>query len=118
MIHVDARLLPFLAFYGLVVREGNLLLTSLADHIVVAGTGYTGSAPSAPQTPLTSTTSWIYGTGIVEVVLSDPYGTRYTDPPANLVEARAERAVLVSWDTNTHIGIPVCLPDPGPDCPE
>ena len=117
MIHVDARLLPFLSFYGLVVREGNLLLTALADHIVVAGTGYTGSAPDAPETPLTSTTSWIYGTGIVELALSDVYGTQYTDPETNTVEARAERAVLASWDTNTHYAALACIPDPGPVCP-
>lgn len=117
MVHVDSRLLPFLAFYGLVVRDGNQLLTSLADHIVVAGTGYTGSAPNAPQTPLTSTTSWIYGTGLMQVVLGPVTLYDTTDWQSNFVEARAERPVIVSWDTSTHIGIPVCLPDPGPECP-
>ena len=118
MIHVDARLLPFLGFYGLVMRDGNQLVTSLADHIVAAGTGYIGSAPATPQTPLTGEESWIYGTGLMELVLGPVDAYVSTDSASNTVEARAERPVLVSWDTQTHIGIPVCIPDPGPACTE
>lgn len=118
MIHVEKRLIPHLAFAGLAVQNGTRLVTTLGDHIVVTGTGYTGSAPGEGSSSMFY--SWIYGTSMVEVLLgpidvfTDVAGavTRTT----NKVEYRAERIALAHWDRQAHIGIAVCLDDPLGDC--
>lgn len=118
MIHVEKRLVPFIAFYGLAVQQGQRLVTTLGDHIVVPGSGYTGSDPAGNAA--SENYSWIYGTSMVEVLLApiEVFG----DLPAqvnrstNVIEYRAERMALAHWDHAAHIGIPVCLEDPAGDC--
>ena len=118
MIHVEKRLIPHIAFNGLAVQNGTRLVTTLGDHIVVPGTGYTGADPAgnAPG----KFHSWIYGTSMVEVLLT-PVEV-YTDRAGaitrttNQIEYRAERMALAHWDRTAHIGIPVCLEDPMGDC--
>jgi len=118
MIHVEKRLIPHIAFSGLAVQNGRRLVTTLGDHVVVPGTGYTGSAPG--EGPSSRFYSWIYGTSMVEVLLG-PIEV-FTDQAqsvnrtSNLVEYRAERIALAHWDRQAHIGIPVCLEDPLGDC--
>ncbi len=119
MVHVSQKLLPFLEFYGQVVRQGNILQVAGTDHILVAGTGYDGSDPSLNQA---AGEQWMYGTSPVEVRLSDiqilPSSEREAlNRTTNTLEVRAERLALASFDyTVCHVGIPVCIPDPGPDC--
>lgn len=119
MIHVESRLTPYLAFYGLAVQNGQRLITTLGDHIVVPGSGYYGTDPAGNLPG--EFHSWIYGTSMVEVLLS-PIDVYPTDLAAavnrstNLVEYRAERMALAHWDRQAHIGIPVCLEDPAGDC--
>lgn len=118
MIHVEARVIPYLSFYGLAVASGNRLITTLGDHIVVPGTGYTGSDPEGNESSPFHT--WIYGTSMVEVLLSEimvpPDRVTSVDRENNDIEVYAERMALAHWDRQAHIGIPVCLEDPAGDC--
>ena len=120
MIHVPAELLPFLDFYGQVQREGNALLTYAADHHLVAGTGYPGTDPDGASE---AGVMWIYGTSPVALLYSTVYvpseSPRYSayDRSHNDVDVVAERMALAHFDRSAHVGIPVCVPDPGPDCP-
>ena len=119
MVHVPQTLVPFLEFYGLLVRQGNILQISGTDHILVAGTGYTGSDPSLNSA---AGEVWMYGTSPVEVRLSDIYMNPGSEREAlnrisNTLEIRAERLAMASFDFSTcHVGVPVCIPDPGPEC--
>ena len=119
MIHTPQRLVPFLQFYGLIIRNGNILQVAGTDHILVAGTGYDGSDPDLNSA---AGEVWLYGTSPVEVRLSDifliPDNERESlNRITNTIEIRAERLCMASFDyTVCHVGIPVCIPDPGPDC--
>ena len=72
MIHATPTTVAIWDHLGLIRVEGGLLLTAL-DTIVVAGSGYSGSAPvvgSAPQPPADlSAAAYAYGTGIVYTLL-------------------------------------------------
>lgn len=120
MIHVSPALLPFLAFYGVAVRDGFQVLTTIADHVVVAGTGYDGSAPEGSAASEGYT--WIYATSMVRAAVSDirtlPYLNRSGETNVNMWETRASRIVIAEWDLQAHGAIQVCLPDPGPSCTE
>ena len=119
MIHIPQTLVPFLEFYGQIIRQGNILQIAGTDHILVAGTGYTGSDPALNSA---AGEVWMYGTSPVEVRLSDIYMNPGSEREAlnrttNTLEIRAERMALASFDyTVMHVGIPVCIPDPGPEC--
>ena len=118
MIHVERRMLPFLAFYGLAIQSGQRLVTTLGDHIIVPGTGYTGSSPE--EDAAGDFYTWIYGTSMVEVLLSeivvDTDLAGAVNRSTNLIEYRAERMALAHWDRAIHIGVSVCLEDPAGIC--
>lgn len=118
-IHAPIGLAPFLEFYGLVYVDGNQLRTRLTDHVVVLGTGYAGLSPD--QTEPDDGVMWVYATSPVEVRLGEievrgvePSGI---DRSVNDIEVRATRPVLAHWDLSAHVAVPICIPDPGPDCP-
>lgn len=118
-IHVEQRVVPFLMFYGLAERNGNILQVRGTDHRFVAGTGYPGTDPdgAAPA----AGESWIYGTTPTEVRY-DPISvlpgseSEALNRSTNVVEVRAERLAVAYWDECAHVGTAVCLEDPGPDC--
>ena len=119
IIHVSQTILPYLTFYGVVVRNGNFLQVNGSDHNVIAGTGYSGNDPDGNAAPAGE--SWIYGTGPVNVVLSTvqivpDQAVAGIDRSVNEIEVRAERGVAAYFNPCAHIGLPVCLPDPGPEC--
>lgn len=118
VIHVPQSLVPFLTFYGLISRNGNILQVSNTDHVYVAGTGYSGSDPDGA---VSTTETWMYGTGPVNVYTSEimmvPGETfQAVDRSVNSVTFRAEFAFAAIFNPCAHIGLPVCIPDPGPDC--
>ena len=114
VIHVPAQLLPYLSFYGLVVRDGFTLGTTLGDHLVIAGSGYTGSGPG--NTPQPNNRAYIYATSMVRVGQS-PIETRSAyDRANNKARGLAFRVALAEFDGNAHAGVRVCLTDPGPEC--
>lgn len=118
MIHVEKRLVPLIAYAGMAVQSGQRLVTTLGDHIVVPGTGYTGSGPNGEAA--SANYSWIYGTSMVEVLLGPievvGSGGEVVNRTTNEIEIRAERIALAHWDRQAHIGISVCLEDPFGDC--
>ena len=118
-IHVEPKLVPFLAFYGLAVRDSSRSLgLALGDHRIVAGTGYAGTGPPAEVTQ--SGESWIYVTTPVRFYQS-PITPQATEEGAlnrseNRYQVAATRIVLAEWDETVHGAIRVCTPGPGPDC--
>jgi len=116
MIHATWPVVNLWFFLGALRREGALIL-DVFDNLVVAGTGYDGSAPAGSAVALDSTgaTSWAYATGIVQT-------KRHSDlrvVPDNLNEAiridtndeewRVERLVAAWWDGCVHAAINVNL---------
>lgn len=118
-VHVEPKLLPFLAHYQIAVRNGNVLDMALADYRIVAGTGYDGSGPSDEITQTGE--SWIYVTTPVRVFESaiiPPSGDPQSllNRATNRYRVAASRLVLAEWDLTVHGAIRVCTPPPGPDC--
>lgn len=120
MIHVAPALAPFLKFYGVVRREGFQVLTELADHAVVIGSGYPGTGPDG--SPPAAGYTWIYVTSMVRSemapVRSNTGLKRDGETQVNNVQAYASRLVIAEWDLTAHGAIEVCMPDPGPSCVE
>lgn len=115
MIHLPYKVLPYLAFYGVVIRDGFNLLTALADHIVVAGTGYPGTAPDG--SPAEGGSVWIYVTTPVRAQATEASVNSDLDQEGdNHWEAVASGLALAEWDLAAHAAIQVCIEDPGPDC--
>lgn len=117
MIHAPAPLMHHFAFYGLLEKNGNVWETK-SGNIVVPGTGYPGTDTAGAADP---GNLWIYGTSPVELRLSeiqvvpgDLAGA--IDRETNQIVVRAERYALAYWDLCAHVGVPVCLTDPGPAC--
>lgn len=113
VIHAPHFLLPFLQFYGQVEREGNVLRIQHTDHLLVAGTGYNGAGPDGT---VTAGEPWIYGTGPVGAAVSPTQLVRSVDWETNTLNVIAEAVAATYFSPCTHIGVPVCIPDPGPDC--
>lgn len=122
MIHVPAHLIPYLDFYGLITRvDGGTNFLFAGDHMIVTGTGYPGTGPSGQDGSSSDGIIWIYGTSFVRVWLSGvfpiaPIEAASVVKDTNDIEVRAERMALAEWDRTAHVGIPVCVPDPGPAC--
>lgn len=118
MIHVESRILPDIQYAGLAVQNGQRLTTSLGDHIIVPGTGYTGSSPDEDDPGAFH--SWVYGTSMVEVLTSDisvvGVGEEIINRTNNQVTARLEQLALAHWDRQCHVAVSVCLEDPYGDC--
>lgn len=116
MIHVPPKLLPFLAFYGVALREGFQVLTAIADHLVIASPGYQGSAPSGePDDP---STTWVYVTSIVRAAVSEVRAFPALNRSTDEIQTYASRVAIAEWDLQAHASIQICLPDPGPSCLE
>lgn len=117
MIHVPSEALPFLDFFQLVTRQGTQLVGRSVDHLIVAGSGYTGSGPGdiAPAAGFT----WFYATTPVQVRLGPTQSGGdwdQLDRATNELVVRAWRPALASWDRQCHLAVNVCLEDPGPLC--
>jgi hypothetical protein len=100
------------------VQNGQRLTTTLGDHVVVPGTGYTGAGPNGEAS--SAFHSWIYGTSMVEVLLGPivpvGVGSEVVNRTTNQMTVRVEQMALAHWDRQAHIAIPVCLEDPFGDC--
>lgn len=107
VIHVTLHALTYLAALQLVRREGNLLLT-VADTIVVADAGYTGSGPASD---VADDSVWAYATGGIIVRVGPehmvPGGNlgsgEAVDRATNTVEYRVEQKAAVGWDGCCHL---------------
>lgn len=123
IIHVPQFALPWLRFYGLVTRVGNVLQVTDTDHVYVAGSGYPNTDPDGNVLDLADGYVWFYGTGAVRVKLSTisvipEVEYQAIDRSVNNVEVRAERAAAAYFDPCAHLAVEACIPDPGPACGE
>lgn len=116
MIHATWPVVNLWFFLGALRREGALIL-DVFDNLIVAGTGYDGSAPDGSPVPLDTTgaTSWAYATGIVQTkrhqqtkVVPDTLNEAITID-VNDEEWRVERLVAAWWDGCVHAAINVDL---------
>lgn len=120
VIHVTAQVLPFLAFYGLVVRNGFVLESTLSDHLVVAGNGYVDIAPDGAAA--TAGRTWFYATSMIRAQAGPIEDRVVRGLPGVAAETNAQvavaiRPVIAEWDLNAHFAIEVGLPDVGPPIP-
>lgn len=93
-----------------VTASGRTWTTKLGS-LVVPGTGYTGTGPigHAQETPPAGQT-WIYGTGIVDVVLGRiEDGQVAINRDTNTAESRALRLAVAGFDPCCHYAIRMVL---------
>lgn len=117
MIHCTPQVLLMIhTLYGLEQRNG-LWMTPMGN-IVVADAGYDGSAPGGTAA---STSQWIYGTEVIEVLLSPvinlPNADLFGDEAAFMAEALDRtvdkvtvysfRAAAIRWDQQIHVAAQV-----------
>lgn len=98
LIHVPRSALPTLAAWNLATVVDGRLVTP-AGNLIVAGTGYTGSAPDG--TAAADGTAWIYATGAAWGYRSDPYVSRLRDSldrTSNTIRMLAERTYLIGFE--------------------
>lgn len=98
LIHVPRSALPTLAAWNLATVVDGRLVTP-AGNLIVAGTGYTGSAPDG--TAAAAGTAWIYATGAAWGYRSDPYVSRLRDSldrTSNTIRMLAERTYLIGFE--------------------
>lgn len=105
IIHVPSILIPALQAQFLVNKVGSQLVTT-NGNIVVAGSGYTGSAPDGTTT---DGVAWIYGTGPIfgyrsGIHVNPPEST--LDREINTVMAIAERTYVLGYSC-CLVGIPL-----------
>lgn len=119
MIHVPAFVVPYLTANQIIDVQGKLLLTKLGN-IVVAGVGYTGSAPGtadagSPTIDATQDTTWIYGTDVVtvwkekQIVVTQTTLAQAMDPTLNKVEYRATRFAATSMNRCVNLAVKLDL---------
>lgn len=110
LIHMQRGVAVHLAANHILEKKGPRLLTPLGS-VVVAAPGYTGSSPAGVAP--TNGTSWLYATGSVKMLQSEPQFTagnaselllRATNDSVLIVEQR----FTFAWDC-CHFAIPVSL---------
>jgi hypothetical protein len=125
MIHCTPQALFQAVLNGAVEKIGGLWVTPMGN-IVVGDAGYDGSAPGGTAA---AATQWIYGTEVVDYLLSPIQMLPEADPEAsgeglaefmaqamdrtlNKVTTYAARVALVRWDRNIHVGAEISLTVP------
>ncbi|MEU9323193.1 hypothetical protein AB0D91_05175 [Streptomyces canus] len=99
LIHVPRSALPTLAAWQLARLDDAGRLVTPAGNLIVAGSGYTGTAPDG-NTPADGTT-WIYATGAAFGYRSDVYVTpvrESLDRTSNTLRMLAERTYVIGFE--------------------
>lgn len=91
--------------YAYLVRRENGLILDIFDNVIVPMAGGDGSSPTN-VVPATKATSWIYGTAVPQVRLSDIVVDHVVDQTNNVDRAVASRAAAVTFDCGV-VGINV-----------
>lgn len=120
IIHAQPRVVSLWASENLieVSPDRTHLLTKLGSY-VVPGTGYAGGAPGVdPASKGNYSSSWIYATGMVHVLLDTPQARELeinqasiTSRSLNDAELRLEQAVAIVFDSCTHFAVRADLCD-------
>jgi hypothetical protein len=108
VIHLRPAVFSLLDHTDLSVNAG-VAKTQLGTK-VVPGVGYPGTSPA--QAALATTVEWAYATGSVELRRSEVFivpGSivEATDRAQNVTTFRAERHVLIVWDTRIHAAVKI-----------
>lgn len=117
MIHATRQVVGIWKAAQLVVRDGTRLF-DIYGNIVIPDAGYTGTSPDGEPDEVGE--SWAYGTGMVEVRMSEvtmvpdtnqanwiqqAIHRHPTDPEQNSTEVLAERVVSVIFDDCAHVAV-------------
>lgn len=109
IIHVTPAVLDALQPVR-VTDDPTVPLYTGAGTPIAVGAGYSGITPVGEAAP-TTTKDWIYASGPVEVRIDDnvtlPEIAEALDRQFNDVTYRAEKVVVVSWDTALQAGVQV-----------
>lgn len=117
MIHMTPQLLAHAHAEYLIDKVGNLWMSPMGN-IVVADAGYSGNGPFMTAN---STSQWIYGTSVIEVLLgpieflpaaalgdnSTAFMWEALDRTTNKVVVTAERLAGYRWDESIHVAAQV-----------
>lgn len=117
MIHMTPQVLAHAHAEYLIDKVNGLWLSPMGN-IVVADAGYSGNGPFMTAN---TTSQWIYGTSVIEVMLSPimfmPSADLANDPAAFMIEAldrtinkvvvTAERLAGYKWDESIHVAAQV-----------
>lgn len=107
MIHATAATVTHWSRFGLVRRQGPLLL-SPNDHYIVAGQGYPGTSPDG-EIPASIGSTWAYATGLVQVrrgplQILPTDDSEAVDRTNNTRTYRASRLAAAWWSGCCHLG--------------
>ena len=110
VIHADPATASSWTVYGGLTPVGDQLRTWLGTPVVV-GTGYIGADPAGGST-LGAGESWAFATGPLvygrsETIELAPTAAETVDRSNNDVIYRAERDILVAWDTALQAGVQI-----------
>lgn len=122
MIHCTPQVFYIAMENGSITRQGGRWVTPMGN-IVVADAGYDGSAPGGAAA---GASQWIYGTEVIDVLLSPvinlPNAALVDDDAAFMAEALdreinrvtvyAFRAAAIRWDQQIHVAAQVNLAIP------
>lgn len=121
IIHAQPRVVTAWSYAHLIeVSPDRTHLLTQQGTYVVPGTGYRGGAPGVdPASQGNSRASWIYGTGMVHILLDTPQSREFeinqaavTSRDLNNAEIRLEQGVAIVFDPCPHIAALVDLCDP------
>lgn len=113
MLHVQPQTAPSLLNARRVTSgQGDQLLLSVLDNIIVPGVGYSGIGPGN-ATPAAGT-AWIYATDLVatrlgEVMVTPDTVAEAIDRATNHIVFRAQRVMAASFDAACHFAVRVTL---------
>lgn len=117
MIHMTPQVLAHARAEYLLEKQGNLWLSPMGN-IVVADAGYSGNGPFVTAN---TTSQWIYGTSVIEVLLGPimffpnaelavdlgQFMAEALDRTTNKVVVTAERLAGYKWDESIHVAAQV-----------
>lgn len=112
MIHAAANVVSLWSSLGMVTRQGGIIQTVLGT-IVVTDPGYDGSGPQPGAAPASATSSWIYGTLLVDAHLGAVKVTDGYDEELNDHVTCANRLMVARFESCCHLRAEV---DPSTVC--
>lgn len=107
LIHVAPRVVGYLASLHLVDLQPDLTLRSKLGTKIIADQGYDGSAPGQAAPDATGATSWMYGTGPVDIRIGEVQLLAVLNQirPINDFVVYASEPFAATFDPCCHVGV-------------
>lgn len=107
LLHVAPRVVGYLAYLHLVDLQPDGTLRTKLGTRVVADQGYDGSGPGQATADATANTTWMYGTGPVDVRIGEPQLLAASNQvrPINDFVVYASEAFAATFDPCCHVGV-------------